>query len=465
MIEIAELAEFVTAPAEEVLADPATAVWASARLLDGLGNIAHGFSAPISQVVRTAMDPGAGIAAWPDLGRAYRQDDAGLLLGVYAFSENYCDTGLGSVAHPGSIVVPALLIAAQQRSVSGRDSLAAITVGYNVMEYLGATVNGGRPRMASQLKGFRPTASAGPVAAVAVLARLAGLSAAESAQALALACGQGGGLRRSPVGPATAIRIQSGEAVRRAVQTLRLSQAGIAAAPDVLCGPGGFFSAYGAGELGQPELPRTGASGFVASASVKLDCTPHTLVTMLDAVRELAAAPGNDRTTIDRIDVWVPAQHYAISGDQKPTPRTFPEGASHVPFCLALAAVTGRFLYPSVVEEGLRDPRAITLADRVRVRIDDELTATFDGDPASWPARVRIAWQSGAPSELEMPSPASARWNAETTFAAIADKVSAINHGRAGTAAALHARFSAVSTWPDLWKCVSDDPLTAVPDG
>jgi len=460
--ELEALAKFVTAPADEVLADPSTAFWAGARLLDGLGSIGHGFRAPISRAVRTAVDPAAGIAAWPEVFHAYRPDDAGLLLGVYAFSENFCDTGLGSVAHLGSIVIPALLIAAQEREVSGRDALAAIVAGYNVMEYLGSTINGGRPRMASQLKGFRPTASVGPVAAVAVLARLAALSPPECAQALALACSQGGGLRRSPIGPTAAIRIQSGEAMRRAVQTLRLSRAGIVAHPEMLRAPGGFFAAYQDGELGRPSLPRVGAAGFVASASVKLDCTPHTLVTLLDAVRELIRGADGAPGAIDAIDVWVPVQHHTISGDPKPMPGTFPDGASHVPFCVALAAVTGRFLYPSVIEDGLSDSRATALTERVSVRVDDQLTELFDRDPSSWPARVRIGWRSGAESELELVRPASAGWNAADTLTAVADKVAALANGEAGSAAALRDRFSAVSSWPDVWAQLRSDPLTTV---
>jgi 2-methylcitrate dehydratase PrpD len=414
-------------------------------LLDGLGSIGHGFSAPISQAVRTAVDAGPGISAWPDVRQTYRRDDAGLLLGVYAFSENYCDTGIGSVAHLGSIVIPALLIAAQDRPVSGRDGLAAIAVGYNVMEYLGATINGGRPRMASQLKGFRPTASAGPAAAVAVLARLSGLSPAQCQQAIALACSQGGGLRRSPIDPAAAIRVQSGEAVRRAVQTLRLSRAGIAAHPDILRAPGGFFAAYGDRELGRPELPRAGRSGFVATASVKLDRTPHTLVTLLDAVRELIRGADGAPGWIDTIDVWVPAQHHTISGDLKPVPRTFPDGAGHVPFCVALAAVTGRFLYPSVIEDGLSDSRATALAERVSVRVDDQLTALFDRDPSSWPARVRIGWRSGAESELELVRPASAGWDAADTLMAVADKVAALANDVADASGNLASRVNTVA--------------------
>jgi 2-methylcitrate dehydratase PrpD len=312
--------------------------------------------------------------------------------------------------------------------------------------------------MASQLKGFRPTASAGPVAA---MARLAALSPQECGQALALGCSQGGGLRRSPIAPTAAIRIQSGEAIRRAVQTLRLSRAGIAAHPDMLRASGGFFAAYGNGELGDVPVPRTGTAGFLASASMKLDCTPHTLVTMLDAVRKLTAKPGE----IAAIEVWVPAQHHAISGDAKPLPRTFPEGASHAPFCVALAAIHHTYLYPAVVSRGLDDPRVRALTERVSVTVDDRLTSVFDRDPSSWPARVRIQWHNGATSELELVRPETADWSAHDALDAAAAKVTAILGAQAGAAADLAARYAAAESWLDLWAGLCADPLTAARPG
>jgi 2-methylcitrate dehydratase PrpD len=276
-----------------------------------------------------------------------------------------------------------------------------------------------------------------------------------------LGCSQGGGLRRSPIAPTAAIRIQSGEAVRRAVQTLRLSRAGIAAHPDMLRAPGGFFAAYGDGEPGRVPVPRTGADSFLASASMKLDCTPHTLVTMLDAVRELTAKPAAERGAVAGIEVWVPAQHHAISGDARPLPRTFPEGASHAPFCLALAAIRHTYLYPAVVARGLRDPQVLDLAGRVSVSVDDQLTSLFDRDPSSWPARARIRWCNGAASELELLGPETADWSAPDALDAAAAKVVAILGDQAGPAAALAARYAAAACWPDLWAGLVADPLTS----
>ncbi len=229
----------------------------------------------------------------------------------------------------------------------------------------------------------------------------------------------------------------------------------------MLRAPGGFFAAYGNGQLGRVRLPRTGTDGFLASASMKLDCTPHTLVTVLDAVRELAAKPGE----IAAIEVWVPAQHHAISGDAKPLPRTFPEGANHASFCVALAAIQHTYLYPAVVTQGLHDPRVRALAERVSVTVDDRLTSVFDRDPLSWPARIRIQWRDGATSELELLRPGTADWSAHDALDAAAAKVAAILGDQAGAAADLAARYAATESWLDLWADLCADPLTRARPG
>lgn len=455
--ELEDLARYATAPTDDVLAVPETATWAAARLLDGLGNIAHGFDTEVSNLARGVAPDHSGhtVAAWPVTQPRYREDDAGFLLGVYAFSENYCDTGLASVAHLGSIVIPAALLAAQRRKVSGRDLLAAIAVGYNVMEYVGATLNGGKPRMSHQIRGFRPTPSAGPLAAVAVMARLSGTSAQECGRAMALACSQGGGLRPSPDSPVGAIRIQSGEALRRAVQTLWLAGAGIAVDSSITRRPGGFFPAYAAGELLDVELPQVGAErDFLATASMKLDCTPHTLATMLDATRALAARHHSRLHDISTLTVMVPAQHYVISGGTKPGPSTFAEAAGHVPFCVALALLRRGYLYPDVLESGLTDAAVRRLTSRISVRVDDELTTVFDSDPTSWPAVVEIEFCSGARDRLEMRAPETSQWTANQALQVAGEKVIAMLGRRAGSADEVISYFSHAPTWTDSWDAI-----------
>jgi 2-methylcitrate dehydratase PrpD len=324
-------------------------------------------------------------------------------------------------------------------------------------------LNGGHPRMAHQIKGFRPTASAGPLGAVAVLARLAGCSSEECAQALGLACSQGGGLRRSPIVATPAIRIQSGEVMRRAVQTVRLSRAGVATHPDILRASGGYFSAYAAGELGQVALPKVGVSGHLASASMKLDCTPHTLATMLDAARAIASREDFAAVGITSVVVSVPAQHHVISGDDKAMPANFAEAASHVPFCVALAVLRNSYLYPYLLRDAIGDPEVISLALRVTFVVDDRLGEIFESDSSSWPARVEVTWASGERTEFELLAPETSHWSADQALHRAAAKVEALVDGRNHSAAAvaeLVAQFARVTDWADVWAEIDASSLT-----
>jgi 2-methylcitrate dehydratase PrpD len=463
--ELAALAAYCTASDDDILGAPDAEQWASARLLDGLGVVVYGSRTPVSEVARTVFGAphtgSGGVRVWPDTDTFSRADDTAYLLGVYAFSENYADTGLGSVAHINSIVVPALLVGIQQHRVTGRQALAALTVGYNVMEWAGASLNGGRPRMAHQLRGFRPTPTAGPLAAVAVLGRLAGLSAAELANALGIACSQGGGLRPSTPSPTAAIRIQSGEVLRRAVHSLALGRAGIQAHPDILRCSGGFFPAYTFGEPGPYAVPVAGPGpGLLPKISMKLECTPHTLVTMLDAARQTAARTDFTPGAVESVTVRVPSQHNVISGGGKPFPTTFSQAVGHVPYCIALAMVTGSHLYPAVIRAGLDDPAVRELTPKVSLVVDERLTELFNDDLSSWPAVVEVRESGGGTDVVELLAPETVGWSAADALRHAAMKAASLLEERAGSEAELIADFTAVPDWPDAWAAISAHPLT-----
>jgi 2-methylcitrate dehydratase PrpD len=461
--ELMQLARYATMPSDQILRDDLE-MWAVARLVDGVANIFHGYKSPLSQLVRTVttFQEKKGVVAWPDLSRHYRDDDAGFLLGVYGFSENYCDTGLRSVAHPGSIVIPALIVASQLRQISGREALAAIAVGYNICEYLGAILNGGYPRMAHQIRGFRPTPSVGPIAAAGMFARINGASEDGCLQAMALACQQGGGLRAGAYQSSlAATRIQSGEAIRRALHSVHLAAAGILSDPAILRADGGYLGAYAGGELGNAPLPPLIENDALATVSMKLDCTPHTLVTMLDLARELSERENIDVNNINSVVVSVPEQHNTISSASAELPTTFTVAARHVPFCIALALISKSHLYPSTIISGIANPDVIRLTPHISLVPDEELTKIFNSDSTSWPARIEIEWKSGRREKIERHAPATSDWNAETASRFAKHKMNALLSERLGTAEpSAVSYFDRASCWPNFWSSLRDMPLS-----
>lgn len=462
--DVGALTQYALTPIDEVLADPDCARWAAVRILDGLVNMWRGASSAVSAVACDVMrrhsrpDPADWHAsAWPVSGQFYRADDAAFLMGTFAFSESYSDTGLGSVAHSGSVVVPAVLLASQLQPVTGRAVLAAVTVGYNIMESLGSCLNGGSPRMVHQLKGFRPTASVGPVAACAVLCRLAGLPGDVTSRALSIACNQGGGLRRHPRTELSSLYVQSGEVVRRALYSVELAAARVTGDESMLFGDGGFMAAYSVGPLPGFRLPVAGAPGSVATASVKLDCTPHTFISALDAARQLAERDFAGQLP-DRVTVRLPRQHWHAASAGRPwtLPGTMASAMYDLPFCIAAAFVTRHHLYPRELGQALANPAIARLAPRVRVVDDAALTALFDADPTTWPAIVEAESDDGLGRRVELPRPSASGWSAEMTGQAVMIKAQSLADARPAPDAARLARLLAdQGSWADFWNSLA----------
>jgi 2-methylcitrate dehydratase PrpD len=462
--DVSALAQYALTPVDEVLADPESARWAAVRILDGLVNIWRGASSAVSVATcdmmrgRSRPEPADWyVSAWPISDLSYRADDAAFLMGTFAFSESYSDTDLASVAHSGSVVVPAVLLASQLQPVAGRAVLAAVTVGYNIVECLGSCLNGGNPRMSHQLKGFRPTASVGPIAACAVLCRLAGLPVDVTCRALSIACNQGGGLRRHPRTELSSLYVQSGEVLRRALYSVELAAARVEGDESMLFGDGGFMAAYSAGPLAEFRLPATGATGSLATASVKLDCTPHTFISALDAARQLAEGDFAGQLP-DHVTVRLPHQHWQAVGAGQPwsPPQTIASAMYDLPFCIAGAFVTRRHLYPRELGQALANPAVARLAPRVRVVGDPALSALFDADPTTWPAIVEAERDDGRCGRVEVSRPSASTWSAEMTGQAVIAKAQSLADTRpAPDAAKLAGLLADQGSWADFWESLT----------
>jgi 2-methylcitrate dehydratase PrpD len=460
---VSALAQYALAPVDEVLADPDCARWAAVRILDGLVNMWRGASSAVSVAAgdlmrgRSRTDPANWhVSAWPVDGPLYRADDAAFLLGTFAFSESYSDTGLGSVAHSGSVVVPSVVLASQLYPSTGRAVLAAATVGYNIVESLGSCLNGGNPRMAHQLKGFRPTASVGPIAACAVLCRLGCVPEDVTRRALSIACNQGGGLRRHPRTELSSLYVQSGEVLRRALHSVELAAAGVEGDQSMLFGDGGFMAAYSAGPLPMFRLPAVGAPGSVATASLKLDCTPHTFITALDGARQLAARDFAGRVP-DRVTVRLPHQHRHAFASDRPwsRPQTIASAMYDLPFCVAAAFVAGHHLYPRELAAALPNPEVARLAACVRVVDDAALSASFNADPTTWPAIVEAEGEDGL-SRVELSRPLTFDWSIAATGRAVVAKAQSLAEpARRPDPARLNRLLADLGGWADFWDSLA----------
>src|SRR4029079_18713650 len=102
---------------------------------------------------------------------------------------DFDDTHSDSVAHVSTVVSPAAIAAGEAQSSSGRDVLAAIVGGNEVVPRIGMAASG-----EFHARGFHPTAVCGIFGATTAAARLAGVDARPTAGALGIAGSFAGGL-------------------------------------------------------------------------------------------------------------------------------------------------------------------------------------------------------------------------------------------------------------------------------
>jgi 2-methylcitrate dehydratase PrpD len=163
---------------------------------------------------------------------------------------DYCDA-MAPGAHFGSSLTPtAFAVAELVGGCRGNEFLAALIVGCEVGTRLNLTE--------SMYDGYDPTGVAVVFAATATAARILGLSASQTLNALGLALNRCGGSFQSNVDATLAVRVIQGWAAQAGVECAQLAQAGITGPPNFLSGIYGYCHLFGRDRLD----PQTITSGL-----------------------------------------------------------------------------------------------------------------------------------------------------------------------------------------------------------
>ena len=211
---------------------------AKTRILDTLSCCLAGRELPSSRIaVELARNSSGGSTVF---GYGYKASllDAVLANAVMAHGISQDDL-IAGVAHPGSVVVPAVIAVAEQQGVSGAEVLTAIVVGYDLVERILRATG----RLSSSA--FRPGTIFATFGAAAAAGKVLGLSGAQLAHALGYAASLTPGTPNEgwwggTMEPMFEVGMSSSLGIRCAV----LAQAGATAAPNVLEGRDGFFRCW-----------------------------------------------------------------------------------------------------------------------------------------------------------------------------------------------------------------------------
>jgi 2-methylcitrate dehydratase PrpD len=372
---------------------------AKLHLLDtlGCGLAAHGLG--VATEGRTAMAELGGEPQSSVIGH-----DGGLPAANAAFANamlchglDFDDTHSDSIAHVSVVVCPAAVAAGEAEGSSGRDLLAAIVGGNEVVTRIGMAASG-----AFHARGFHPTAICGVFGATTAASRLAVVPTDATASALGIAGSFAGGLfayldDATPTKP-----MHPAWAAHGGILASRLASLGAEGPPGVLEGRFGVYHAFVGAAEGEvdidAQLADLGSRWETLRIAIKPYPACHFIHGSLGATSSLLDAVSPDE--IEEILVWVPPAGVPLVLEPAATklaPRSEYEAKFSLQYSTAAMLVHGRVGVRSYTDEAIADPRVLALAAKVRHEARE-----YDSYPAAFPGGVRIRTTDGRTLEADL---------------------------------------------------------------
>ncbi|MEM8986933.1 MAG: MmgE/PrpD family protein [Pseudomonadota bacterium] len=287
-----------------------------------------------------------------------------------------------AILHPGPVVIPAALAAAQHAGADGAAFLDGVVRGVEAMVRIGAAVGPGH------YAHWHNTATCGPFGAAAAAASVFGLSGEESVWALGNAGTQSSGLWAVRHEPVMSKQLHGGRAAHAGLLAAMLAQQGFTGPRFVLEGPQGFFEAMcpdGAPKdiLKDPEGPWR-----IFEVSFKPWPACRHAHAAIDAA--LALRPRVDSAAIEAIDILTYAD--AVKFCDTPQPETVLQAKFSLQHSVAAALADGPPPLAAFDLDYVAKPSVARLREVCRV----ESAAPYDSAyPDHYGAEVRAHLATG----------------------------------------------------------------------
>lgn len=373
---------------------PAEVIHAAKRFL--LDTVAAGTAGGRTEVVESvAMGAQAGSGSGTSV--LWGRDDtlppaaAALVNGTAAHALELDD--FGGCGHSGAVVVPAVCALAPTVKLSGREAMVAVVAGYDLAGRVLEGSGGYRPH---NERGWHSTGTCGSFGAAAASARLLGLDARQFAHALGIAGTFTGGTWAFLADGALVKRFHPGKAAETGVSAALLARAGLTGPAQVLDAEwGGFYRTYapGVSTPGQA-VAGLGEEFHILDSGIKPYACCRTIHSALDAVLSIMAKAPEGSRSIARLIVHGNAQ--TRRQFERTDVRNLLEAQFSMPYCLAVAAESGRATLEQFQPLRTQEPEIRRLMELTEIRTDRVL------GPKDYPS-LEVVFQDGGSEYRDVP--------------------------------------------------------------
>ncbi|MGE0557035.1 MAG: MmgE/PrpD family protein [Burkholderiales bacterium] len=330
---------------------------------------------------------------------------------TYAGSIDADDVHVGSMLHPGCIVISAALAIGEARHRSGAQILAAIAAGYENMIRIGLAIQPSHFR-----RGFQSTATCGGFGAATAAASLmfsGGERTRRIAETIGLVASFSGGLTQFYHSGSTVKRIHAAHAAGEGVHAALLAEAGFSGPADILEGKDGFARAYADGHDFDKGLADIGRTWRLLETAIKPHATSARVLSAIEATADLLREHQLDAGDIKAIRVGIPK---IIQGRLTVAePKDVQAGQMSLPYCMAMVVKQGKAVPAGFTiniddfDGALADPSVMAISKSIACELDPD--AERVSTEQSVGAKVTLTLKSGKNVEkfIEAPKGSASR--------------------------------------------------------
>ena len=356
-------------------------------MLDCVGVMIAGAREPAPRLVAATVAASGANDGAPEIpsGRNLAAGDAALVNGTAAHVLDYDDVGMDG--HTSAVLTSAILAEGWSLGSSGQEALAAYVIGYETWALL-LELEPGRMHE----RGFHPTAIWGTPACAAACARLNGLDAAQTTNAIAIAASLASGVVANFGSMTKSLHV--GRTAQAGVLAARLAKAGFTGSPDALEHPAGFMRAHS--PSGHPNLAEAdwqlGKTWRMAELGVNIKRYPMCYAThrSIDAMLDLVAEHDLKPDKVDTINVRIgDAQQLMLRNHD---PATALEAKFSMEFAMAAALVERRVSLKELDDDFVCRPDVKETMRKIHVTTTEEKMADMPFAPDD---RVSVSLKAG----------------------------------------------------------------------
>ncbi len=373
-------------------------------LLDAIGCGLFGASQPWSKIMAAQMltENSQGASTVFGLTATLAAPAAALCNGTAIHGFELDDLLPAAIIHPGTVIVPAVLAAAESidesTDVSGEQLLRALVIGYEVTARISLAMG-----TDASHHGFHKTSVVGPVASAIAASCVLGLNAQQVTCAAGIAASMASGIKSYVAGGGggggMVKRMHAGWAASSGVRAALLARDGFTGPTGAIDGRYGLLEVFGGNAAHAERLTHGLGESWAINA---VWCKVYPLCGWIQGVVQLLGQMRdqiNDGKplTADQIKkVVVGTSAFSVNGNSNAKPADTMDAQYSIPYCAALALTRDPGDPRAFEPAGYNDPTLLAIASRVELCVDDECEAVY---PQRFGSRVQLHLTNGEVKE------------------------------------------------------------------